>query len=159
LKMDGADGVPLCADGSLDLSSPYIFQIYFRLFYSGVQLDGAGVQTARAMLDYPEVAKRFKMIDSETYPIIVPYGNAYEILDEVRSKYKPSREDFRSLQQYTVQIYPQEYERLNKVGALIPLHEKAFYYLTPQYERLYDARFGLVTTEYNLSSDIDKLIQ
>ncbi|MDA3832547.1 MAG: CRISPR-associated endonuclease Cas3'', partial [Spirochaetales bacterium] len=138
LRMNAADGVPLCADGTLDLCSPEIFETYFRLFYSGVQKDGAGVQTYRAKLDYPEVAKRFRLIDSETQPVVVPYGDAYAVLDEIRSKFKPSREDFRSLQQYIVQIYPQEFERLDEVGALESLHEKAFYCLTPQYERLYD---------------------
>jgi len=159
LNMGEKDGVPLCPDGTLDLCSPDIFHTYFRLFYSGVQKDGAGVQTYRSELDYPEVAKRFRMIDNETYPVVVPYGDAYEKLDKIRDKFKPSREDFRSLQQYVVQIYPQEFDRLDNAGALEPLHEKAFYFLTPQYERLYDERFGLVTTEENIYPDIEILIQ
>jgi CRISPR-associated endonuclease/helicase Cas3 len=158
LNMDESDGVTLCSDGTLDLCSPDIFQTYFRLFYSGVQKDGAGVQTFRTQLDYPEVAKRFQMIDSETCSVVVPYGAAYEKLDDIRAKFKPSRDDFRSLQQYVVQIYPQEFTRLDGVGALEPVHEKAFYFLTPQYERLYDPRFGLVATEENLYPDCDKLI-
>lgn len=158
LRMDESDGVPLCADGTFDLCSPDIFETYFRLFYSGVQKDGAGVQVYRAKLDYPEVSKRFCMIDRETYPVVVPYGNAYAILDEVRGKYKPSRDDFRALQQYVVQIYPQEFQRLERAGALESMHEKAFHFLTPQYVRLYDPRFGLVTTEENLYPDIEKLI-
>lgn len=158
LKMEASEGVSRCSDGSLDLCSPEIFQTYFRLFYSGIQKDGAGVQTCRSQLDFPEVAKRFQMIDGETYPIVVPYKSAYQKLGEVRGKFLPTREDFRSLQQYIVQIYPNAFEDLRKAGALEPLHEKAFYYLTPQYERLYDQRFGLVVTKENLYPDIEALI-
>lgn len=158
LNMSESDGVPLCSDGTLDLCAPDIFHTYFRLFYSSVQKDGAGVQSARMQLDYPEVAKRFRMIDSETYPVVVPYGDAYAKMEAIRGKFKPSREDFRSLQQYIVHIYPQELGRLEVVGALGSLHEKAFYFLTPQYERLYNNRFGLIATEENLYPDSEKLI-
>lgn len=143
-------------DSSLDLTSPVIFDTYFRLFYTGVQLDGAGVQNARASLDFPEVAKRFRMIDSATYPVVVPYENAYEILDAVRTKLKPSRDDFRSLQTFIVQIYANEFKALDNIGALGSIHEKAFFYLTAPYERLYDKRFGLDMSENNLFPDYSK---
>ena len=144
-------------DGSLDLTSPAIYDTYFRLFYSGVQLDGKGVQNARASLDFPEVAKRFRMIDNATYPVIVPYKDAYNKLDIIREKFKPSQDDFRSVQPFIVQIYFQEFEALNKVGALGSIHEKSFFYLTSPYERLYDERFGLVVSEENLFPDYSKL--
>jgi CRISPR-associated endonuclease/helicase Cas3 len=95
LNSSESDGVLRGDDGSLDLTSPAIYDTYFRLFYSGVQLDGAGVQNARASLDFPEVAKRFRMIDSATYPVVVPYKDAYKKLEIVRAKLKPSRDDLR----------------------------------------------------------------
>ena len=156
LNSSESDGVLRGDDGSLDLTSPAIYDTYFRLFYSGVQLDGAGVQNARASLDFPEVAKRFRMIDSATYPVVVPYKDAYNKLNIIRKKFKPSRDDFRSLQPFIVQIYFQEFEALNKVGALGSMHEKAFYYLIPPYERLYDERFGLDVSEKNLFPDYSK---
>jgi CRISPR-associated endonuclease/helicase Cas3 len=152
-----SDGIVRCADGSLDLTSPANYDTYFRLFYSGVQLDGAGVQIARASLDFPQTAKRFCMIDSPTYPVVVPYGDAYGKLGVVRAKFKPSRNDFRSLQPFIVQIYSQEFQMLDNVGAIGDVHEKAFFYLTPPYERLYDKRFGLVVSEGNLFADYSKL--
>lgn len=154
-----ADGVVRCKDGSLDLSSPELYQTYFRLFYSGVQLDGAGVQNARIELNFPEVAQRFRMIDSETYPVVVPYKTAYDKLEIVREKFKPLRDDFRALQPFVVQIYSPELEKLKKVGAIDSLHEKALYYLTPQYQRLYDERFGLIVSEENLFPDCSVLVQ
>ncbi|MEN6621335.1 MAG: DEAD/DEAH box helicase, partial [Smithella sp.] len=143
-------------DSPLDLTSPAIYDTYFRLFYSGVQLDGAGVQNARASLDFPEVAKRFRLIDSATYPVVVPYENAYKTLDAVRAKFKPSRDDFRSLQPFIVQIYANEFKALDNIGALGAIHEKAFFYLTAPYERLYDKRFGLDVSEKNLFPDYSK---
>jgi CRISPR-associated endonuclease/helicase Cas3 len=156
LNSSESDGVLRGDDGSLDLTSPAIYDTYFRLFYSGVQLDGAGVQNARASLDFPEVAKRFRMIDSATYPVVVPYKDAYNKLEIVRAKFKPSRDDFRSLQPFIVQIYSQEFQALNNVGALGSIQEKAFWYLSPSYERLYDERFGLVVSEENLFPDYSK---
>ncbi|HDO06659.1 MAG TPA: hypothetical protein ENG85_03155 [Bacteroidetes bacterium] len=156
LNSSESDGVLRGDDGSLDLMSPAIYDTYFRLFYSGVQLDGAGVQNARASLDFPEVAKRFRMIDNATYPVVVPYNDAYNKLDIIREKFKPSQDDFRSMQPFIVQIYSQEFEALNKVGALGSIHEKSFFYLTSPYERLYDERFGLVVSEENLFPDYSK---
>jgi len=156
LNSSEADGVLRGADGYLDLTSPAIYDTYFRLFYSGVQLDGAGVQNARASLDFPEVAKRFRMIDSVTYPVVVPYKDAYNKLEIVRDKFKPSRDDFRSLQPFIVQIYSHELKALNNVGVLRSIHEKSFFYLTPPYERLYDERFGLDVSEENLFPDYAK---
>jgi len=143
-------------DSSLDLTSPAIFDTYFRLFYSGVQLDGAGVQNARVSLDFPEVAKRFRMIDSATYHVVVPYKDAYNKLEIVRAKFKPSRDDFRSLQPFIVQIYANEFKALDNIGALGSIHEKAFFHLTAPYERLYDKRFGLDMSEKNLFPDYSK---
>jgi len=156
LNFSEYDGVLRDDNGSLDLTSPAIYDTYFRLFYSGVQLDGAGVQNARASLDFPEVAKRFRMIDSSTYPVVVPYKDAYNKLEIVRAKFKPLRDDFRSLQPFIVQIYSQEFQALNNIGALGSIHEKSFYYLTPPYERVYDERFGLVVSEENLFPDYSK---
>jgi len=96
------------------------------------------------------------MIDNATYPVVVPYKEAYNILENIRAKFKPSRDDFRSVQPFIVQIYSQEFQLLNNVGALGSMHEKAFWYLTPPYERLYDKRFGLVVTEENLFPDHSK---
>ncbi len=96
------------------------------------------------------------MIDSATYPVVVPYKAAYSKLDVVRAKFKPSRDDFRSVQPFIVQIYSQEFQALNNVGALGSIHEKAFFYLTLPYERLYDERFGLVVSEENLFPDYSK---
>ncbi|MBI4846557.1 MAG: CRISPR-associated helicase Cas3' [Candidatus Omnitrophica bacterium] len=156
LNSSESDGVLRGNNGSIDLTSPVIYNTYFRLFYSGVQLDGAGVQNARASLDFPEVARRFRMIDSATYPVVVPYKDAYSKLEIVRDKFKPSRDDFRSLQPFIVQIYSQEFQALNNVGALGFIHEKAFWHLSPPYERLYDERFGLDVSEENLFPDYSK---
>ena len=156
LNSSESDGVLRGDDGSLDLTAPAIYDTYFRLFYSGVQLDGAGVQNARVSLDFPEVAKRFRMIDNATYPVVVPYKDAYYKLEIVRAKFKPSRDDFRSLQPFIVQIYSQEFQALNNIGALGSIHEKAFWYLSPPYERLYGERFGLDVSEENLFPDYSK---
>ena len=155
LNSCGEEGVPANND-VLDFTHPDVFKTYFRLFYANSQLDSAGVQTARAELDFPEVSRRFRMIDNaQTYAVVVPYGDAYEKLEVIRNKFQPTREDFRSLQPFIVQLYSQEFNRLNEVGVLDMVHE-SFFCLTQPYQRLYDIRFGLVVSDENLFPDYSK---
>ncbi len=67
-----------------------------------------------------------------------------------------SKKQFPFLVFFIVQIYSQEFQALNNLGALGYIHEKAFFYLTLPYERLYDERFGLVVSEENLFPDYSK---
>lgn len=151
-------GVVRGADGNPDLMVPKNYQTYFKLFYFGEKKDGAGVQTYREKLDYPEVAKRFKLIDNETFPVVVPYGGAYDLLEGILQKDEPSRDDFRELQPFVVQIYEHEFSRLDEVGAIASIQGKSFYYLTVPYERVYAEKFGLLITDENLYPDESRLI-
>lgn len=153
------EGLAQCDDGNLDLTAPGNYQTYFRLFYAQIRKDGAGVQTYREKLDFPEVAKRFQMIEGETFPVVVPYRGAYDILDAILQKEKLSREDFRALQPFIVQVYKPELENIEQAGCIDAIHDKAFYYLIPPFERLYDKKFGLITSEDNLYPDVTVLVQ
>ncbi len=55
---------------------------YYKARYTVTNLEGSGVgkriQDRRAVLDFPVVAKEFKMIDELTVPVLVPYGNDVE---------------------------------------------------------------------------------
>ncbi len=151
--------VARCSNGDVDLTSPENYQTYFRLFYSHQRLDNAGVQTCREKLDFSDVAQRFKVIDTQTFPIVVPYGKSYVFLKSILQKEFLTREDFRYLQPFIVQIYKPDMNRLEDAGALDSVGEKSFYYLTPAYERLYHKRFGLITEEENIYPDESVLIQ
>lgn len=151
--------VARCSNGDVDLTSPENYQTYFRLFYSHQRLDNAGVQACREKLDFSDVAQRFRMIDTQTFPIVVPYRESYDILKSILKKEFLTREDFRRLQPFIVQIYKPDMDRLEDAGALDSIGEKNFYYLTPAYERLYHERFGLITEKENIYPDETVLIQ
>ena len=68
--------------------------------------------------DFKDIASKFKIIDDNTYPIIIPSrGNASELINKL------AEEDFhsktlRSLQAYTVNVYEKEYNNLLSAGKI-----------------------------------------
>lgn len=61
--------------GTEVLHDPSSYLEYFQRLYQKVDLDGRGVQQYREVLDYPEVAQRYRLIDRDTIPVVVPYGS------------------------------------------------------------------------------------
>jgi CRISPR-associated endonuclease/helicase Cas3 len=88
--------------------------------------------------------KLFKSIDAPTQSVIVQYGEAGENLVsqlsaafEVEKEYKLLHET----QQYSVNLFPQEFEKLKDAGALFPVQESTeIYYLDRKY---YSEQFGI----------------
>ena len=57
-----------------DPDTPQTVRRYFEwLFGTAVDPDGSGVQDSRKALDFPAVAKKFRMIDEDTCDLIVDY--------------------------------------------------------------------------------------
>jgi len=158
INSKGSKNVVWDKNGYPDLTRPENYQTYFWRFYSNQKLDAAGVQTCRERFNFADVADNFRMIDNETYSVVVPYKNAYDLLKNIRRKEFPSRDDYRALQPYIVQVYKEDFVRLIQAGAIEPLFENSFYYLTPPYERLYDKKFGLIVEEENIYPDETALI-
>ncbi|MCA1292169.1 CRISPR-associated helicase Cas3' [Paenibacillus sp. alder61] len=69
---------------------------------------------------YRTAAEHFHVIDNMTTPVIVPYGEGEEIITELNGA--KSIEDFgrvmRKAQQFTVNLFPYELEKLSKNGGL-----------------------------------------
>ncbi len=66
--------------------------------------------------DFPLMAQRFCLIPGGQVPVLVPYGEEAEALRSrllalKDSKLSPTREDFRKLQQYSVNVYAAELTR------------------------------------------------
>ena len=139
--------LPLDADGNLGLFSPLLFPHYFRLLYLK-SLGDRGIQAQRELFNFAQTAGLFRMIpDAGTIPIVVPYGNAYQLLHEVEHKEFPDREDYRELQQFSVQVYPEDFAWLKKQGKVEPVCNDAFFRLIGPELKRYDARFGLLLGE------------
>jgi CRISPR-associated endonuclease/helicase Cas3 len=98
------------------LHDPAFYREYFKRVFSLVDLDVRNIQDLRSALNYPEVARRYRFIE-ETIPAVVSYKGLDESLikDWKRS---PTREAWRRLQPYVVNLYTYEAERFKASGWL-----------------------------------------
>lgn len=99
-----------------DLHDPEIFRKYFSQLYQVVSTDREGIQELRERCDYPEVARKFRMIEDDTTPVIVQYAEKDEklerervrMLDRIRGMGMLLPGDHRRLQPYAVGLRSQE---------------------------------------------------
>lgn len=140
----------------LDLFDPATFDEYFsRLLALSRRFDAHGIQELRKSQKFEEVASRFRLIDNGR-PLVVPYGKARDILDEIRSLEGPDRRLLRKLQRFTVNVPVWAFKRLEEHGA-VDLVSDTVATLAPTHEGLYDARFGLQITG-DISADCAALV-
>ncbi|MBI2817804.1 MAG: CRISPR-associated helicase Cas3' [Acidobacteria bacterium] len=130
------------AGGTLDPADPELFEKYFRMLYFTKDLDMKHIQTLRQEFNFASVGREFRLIeDGFTKSIVVPYEGVAEHLLRLRTE-GPRRETLRNLQRFTVNVYPNAFDKLTKAGALEEVTESIFT-LSKPYEKYYDKRFGL----------------
>ena len=89
--------------------NPFIFAQYFHELYQLTPMDfhqqgKHTIQEDRAEFRFRNVAKHAKVIKDETISVIVPYGKAKGIVDEIRETKKFDYNVLRQLQRYMVNI-------------------------------------------------------
>ena len=100
---------------------PDVQRRYFEGLLGLTDADGEGVQPLRERCDFPEVAKRFRMIDP-TIPVVVRYGDeahVAELIARARESARTGRGGFaalRALQPYVVPFYARQ---MREHGALL----------------------------------------
>jgi CRISPR-associated endonuclease/helicase Cas3 len=88
------------------LNEPQIFTEYFKRLYGDLDLDERKIQVHREALDYPKVARLYRLITDITLPAVVRHGD-YE--NKLKNwKIHPSRRTWRQLQPFIVNVF--EYE-------------------------------------------------
>ena len=96
-------------------------------------------------LNFPfkDIAKDFKIINSNTISIIIPYGKkGNEICEKIRNAYQfVERDVIRKAQRFTVQLHPFNFNKLKAAGVVESFHEEQFWILTNQ--DLYKEDIGL----------------
>ena len=99
-----------------DLHEPEVFREYFSQLYQVVPTDKEGIQELRKRYDYPEVARKFRMIEDDTTPVIVQYTekdpvrerDRVRMLDRIRAMGTLLPGDHRRLQPYAVGLRSRE---------------------------------------------------
>lgn len=82
------------------------------------------MEEGRGDLRFPfrSIAEQFHMIDQGSTPLVVPWHDAAELVEELRKRDRlglpPTRELTRALQQVSVAVFPQDFARLKASGAL-----------------------------------------
>jgi len=106
--------------------NPTPLREYFRKFFPTQELDGKKIQELRALLNFPEVSRRFRLID-DTEPVVVRYQpdreHVEELLVQARRKdmgFSPRRL-FRNLQPYMVNVWRNEVASLEGQGLIQPV--------------------------------------
>lgn len=107
-------------DGRIDLHDPDIFALYTKEVLQTRESDESQVLTSERSQDFPESARRFKMIDQSGATVIVPYEEGWTKAQTLRQN-GPSRDGLRGIQRFTVTLYEQEFRRLRREGFLEPL--------------------------------------
>ncbi len=84
------------------LHDPELYQTYFKELFATVRTD-KGIQEYRKHLDYPEVAQRYRLIQEDLVPVVVPYGEGLAHLEVFQKA--PSLQNWRQLQAYVVGLF------------------------------------------------------
>ncbi|GGK34735.1 CRISPR-associated helicase/endonuclease Cas3 [Caldalkalibacillus thermarum] len=99
---------------SEDLHRPDIFRNYFQQLFASVDLDHKTIQDDREALAYPHVAEKYRLVDQDTVPVVVPYEDSQVYLRTWEEE--PSRKNFRRLQPYIIQLYQWEVQKKEQEG-------------------------------------------
>lgn len=102
-----------------DLHDPEVFREYFSQLYQVVSTDREGIQELRERCDYPEVARKFRMIEDDATPVIVQYTekdpdrerDRVRTLDRIRGMAALLPGDHRRLQPYAVGLRSRELDQ------------------------------------------------
>ena len=134
---------------ALDTFRTYCKRLYWT---AGDELDGkqilAKIADGGRRLEFPfeEIAADFKLIDTYQQPIVVPWGDAEQLLRGLKRE-SSARRVARQFQPYIVQISPSSCTRLIEAGDARPFRESEFgdRFMVLSNADLYRHDVGLVT--------------
>lgn len=108
-----------------DVHNPAVAWEYFERLFKTVDTDREQIQDQRAILNYSETARRFRMIEEDTESLVVSsYGSGDErrrvrdLLDRLRRGGPDGRATLRQLQPYVVAVRKEQAARYRRQGLI-----------------------------------------
>ena len=101
------------------------------------------------MQSFKSAGRAFQTIDAPTHAVIVPYGEGAELIAKLCGEWDPKEmyDAKKKAQRYSVNVFPNVWDKLQKENALYETIEgSGIYYLN---ERYYNDEFGLSLDETN----------
>lgn len=113
----------LLGSGNLDPDDLDTGHTYFQRLFPVTDTDAKEIQECRDSLNYPEVAKRFRMIDDATESVVITsYGDRQErvreTLEQLRGGDPQARRLRGELQPYLVTLYTRQASRYRQQGLI-----------------------------------------
>ncbi len=123
----------ILASGELDLDTPRVHQLYFSRLFRNVEPDPKKIQASRSRLDFEDVARKFRLIDDDTRPVVVAKMQDEEtvrrLIGQLTSGYGSPRNIMRSLGPYLLNMRDGEIPRLEQQGLVGRLTESLWQWL------------------------------
>lgn len=122
-------GASVMRDFSSDPTSIQAIQAYFQLLdilndpQRSKDVKNILAYLDREKFEFAKVGENFRLIESPTVPVIIPYDQAaVDLLDELHWSAFPMKYA-RQLQRYMVSIYEREFQALQMKGAIVVYHD------------------------------------
>ena len=119
---------------SEDLHQPQIFTNYGNALYKLESADKHEIQADRENRLFETVASKFKLIDDDTYPVVVSFNDEVEKLLQQIEHRGLFTSDYQKLQPYTISIRHFEFRKHHKTSIDQPIAGVEFYIWTGTYD-------------------------
>jgi CRISPR-associated endonuclease/helicase Cas3 len=103
----------------------HTLEAYYRRLFPLLDPDAEAIQERRAAFDYPEVARRYRLIEDDTEAVVVTSypddavgAGVREVLEDARLGRANPRRTLRRLQPYIVSVRRRDAERLRARGLI-----------------------------------------
>ncbi len=105
------------------LHDPDLYTEFFQMLFRDVKLDKHNIQSYRKELDFPTVAEKYKLIDDTVPVVITTYDNNEGEKRLQNYIYKPSRETWRALMPYIVNLHYYDTQKEDIKECIVPIEE------------------------------------
>lgn len=144
--------------------APEVLRWWYHRLYGGggpdgpVDFDAKDVDEARRSFDYPETARRFRMIDHQI-PLVVDWGPLHDrarvdaTVDAIRRRQPVDRSAIRHMARFCISVRAEWASRHRRAGYVDPVEEVDGHLRLARWTGAYDERLGVVDPDGEPASE------